>query len=344
MKKILVTGNLGYIGSVLTQDLIKKGYYVLGFDCGFFKNCTAIKKKKIHKQIIKDIRDVTEKDLNNVDCVVHLAALSNDPLGEFDQKVTFDINYLATIKLAKLAKKKLVKKFIFISTQSIYGISQTIKELKETDRKNPITAYAKSKWMAEKKLKNIFNNNFQGIVLRPATVFGPSPRFRSDIVLNNFVGWAYNEGVINIMSDGSPFRPLLYINDFCKLIIEIIEKDIEKISGQAFNIGINKANYSILDLAKKVKKFNKNIKVSVNNSAEKDQRTYKVSFLKMNKYFSTKMKKHIIIDRGIKELFLFYKKNNINKIKFLGPYTVRLKMLKKLKNLNKIDKNLKFVN
>jgi nucleoside-diphosphate-sugar epimerase len=343
MKKILVTGNLGYIGSVLTPILVKKGYHVLGLDCGFFKDCITNKKKKINKQIIKDIRDVTERDLNNVDCIVHLAALSNDPLGEFDQKVTFDINYLATLKLAKLAKKKSVKKFIFISTQSIYGISETIKELKETDLKNPITAYAKSKWMAEKKLKNIFNKNFHGIVLRPATVFGPSPRFRSDIVLNNFVGWAYNEGVINIMSDGSPFRPLLYVNDLCKIITEIIEKDLKKISGQAFNIGISKANYTVLDLAKKVKKFGKNIKIIVNNLAEKDQRTYKVSFIKMKKHFSTKMKK-TFIDRGIKELFLFYKKNNINKTKFLGPYTVRLKMLKKLRKLNKIDKNLKFIN
>jgi len=344
MKNILVTGNLGYIGSVLTDYLIIRGYNVIGYDCGFFKNCKIKKTNKIKNQIIKDIRDISEQDLKNIDCIVHLAALSNDPLGQFDKKITYDINYYATIKLAKLAKKNNIKKFIFISTQSIYGISKKTKELREHDFKNPITAYARSKWLAEKRLSKIFDRNFQGIILRPATVFGPSPRFRSDIILNNFVGWAYNKKIIKIFSDGSPFRPILYIKDLCNLIIEIIKKDIKRISGEAFNVGLYKANYSVLELAKKVKSLSKkNIKIIIKNNAGNDQRTYKVSFLKIKNFFLTKMLNHKIISEGIKELFVFYKKNKINYYKFSGPLTVRLEKLKFLKKKNIINKNLRFV-
>jgi nucleoside-diphosphate-sugar epimerase len=344
MKNILVTGNLGYIGSVLTDLLISADYSVTGYDCGFFKNCKIKKTKQIKHQIVKDIRDITEQDLKNIECIVHLAALSNDPLGQFDKKITYDINYYATIKLAKLAKKNNIKKFIFISTQSIYGISKKRGELKEHDFKNPITAYARSKWLAEKHLNKIFDINFQGIILRPATVFGPSPRFRSDIILNNFVGWAYNKKVIKIFSDGSPFRPILYIKDLCNLIIEIIKKDISKISGEAYNVGVYKANYSVLELAKKVQNLSsKKIRIVIKNNAGSDQRTYQVSFLKMKNYFLTKMQNHNIISKGIKELFFFYKKNKINYSKFSGPLTVRLEKLKVLKKRNRVDKNLRLI-
>ena len=189
IKNILVTGNLGYIGSVLTPLLSKK-YDITGFDIGYFKDCLLEKEKKIRnlKQIYKDIRAVEDNDLLNIDCVVHLAALSNDPIGQFNPKITYDINYKSTTKLAKAAKKMGVKKFIFISSQSIYGISKDSEFLDEDkSKKNPVTAYAKSKMMSEKFLSRIKSRNFNVIFLRPSTVFGVSPRLRSDIILNNFL-------------------------------------------------------------------------------------------------------------------------------------------------------------
>ena len=166
--KVLVTGNLGYIGTVLTQELIKEKFNVTGLDTGYFKNCKIDKTQNNFKQIIRDIRKIQWKDVEGFDSIIHLAALSNDPLGEISSKLTYNINYLATIRLAKLAKLAKVKRFIYASTQSIYGISRSIKELSEDgNNKNPITEYAKTKWLSEINLKKISDKNFTICFLRP---------------------------------------------------------------------------------------------------------------------------------------------------------------------------------
>ena len=209
--KILVTGDKGYIGTALCKKLTQLKYNIVGLDIGLYPD--LVKTKRNYKRIKKDLRNISLKELDGIDCIIHLAAISNDPLGELKEKITYDINYKATVRLAELSKKANVSTFIYISTQSVYGISKNIsKEIKENTKNiKPLTAYAKSKYKAEKKLLKLSNDTFKLIIFRPATVFGESSNFRSDIVLNNLLGNAYLTKSINIFSDGRPWRPILHI-------------------------------------------------------------------------------------------------------------------------------------
>ena len=339
-KNILITGNLGYIGSVLTTILSKKNN-VTGFDIGFFQDCNLVKTAKIKNfnQIIKDIRDINDDDLKNIDCVVHLAALSNDPIGQFNTKITYDINYKGTIKLARAAKKMGTKNFIFVSSQSIYGISKKDEYLDEyKSKKNPVTAYAKSKMMSEKYLNKIKSKNFKVTFLRPSTVFGASPRIRTDIILNNFLLNAYYNKKISIISDGLPWRPIVHIEDLCNVIKKLIDNNYKNINGKAFNIGLDGGNYRVIDLAIKVLKKLTNTKIEIINSHNKDQRTYKVSFKRIYKLCG----KNVIsknAEQGIIELMKFFKKIRKNK-NILDRKSVRINQLKYLIKKGIINKNL----
>ena len=250
-KKILVTGNQGYIGTVLTDILINKGYKIKGFDANFYESISSL--PKTAKQIIqirKDIRNIERKDIENVDAIIHLAALSNDPIGELDPKLTHDINFQATIKLAKLAKTAGIKRFIYVSSQSMYGISELNEELDEDNsQKNAVTVYAKTKWEAEVKLKELSNSDFIVVCFRPSTVFGVSPRLRCDIVFNNLVACAYTKGEIEIKSDGTPWRPVIHIRDVCSAFIAGLEAPEKIIANESFNVGIKDGNFTVKDLA-----------------------------------------------------------------------------------------------
>ncbi|MBT3922710.1 MAG: SDR family oxidoreductase, partial [Nitrospina sp.] len=203
--KILVTGDRGYIGSVLTQMLEEKSHEVVGYDIDYYQGTDLYPTKRAYKQITKDLRHISPGDVEDMDAVIHLAGLSNDPLGELNPTLTEDINYQAAIKLAELAKETGVKRFIYSSSQSMYGISQSDGELDEDDsEKKPLTAYAKTKWKAELKLKEMGDGKFVVSCFRPSTVFGASPRLRCDIVFNNLVACAYTTGKIEIKSDGTP--------------------------------------------------------------------------------------------------------------------------------------------
>jgi nucleoside-diphosphate-sugar epimerase len=342
IQNILVTGNLGYIGSVLVPELTKK-FKITGLDIGYFKNCNLEKDKKLKnfRQIYRDIRKIKEEDLKNIDCIVHLAALSNDPIGQFKHKITYDINYLGTVKLAKLAKKNGVKKFIFISTQSIYGISKEDQFLDEyKSKKNPVSAYAKSKMLAENFLRKIRSKKFQVVFLRPSTVFGASPRLRTDIMLNNFLLNAYYNKKITIVSDGLPWRPVLHVQDLCNVIKNLIMKNYKNINGKAFNIGLNGGNYRVIDLAIKVLKKLKNVSAEITNTHGQDQRTYKVSFKRI---YSLCGKKIITkdVNYGINELINYFKKLNYKK-KIINKKTVRINYLKYLIKKRVINKNFEF--
>lgn len=343
MKNILITGNLGYIGSVLAP-LMSKNHKVIGYDIGYFKDCNLQKeiKYKNFKQVYKDIRNVNKEDLLNIDYVIHLAALSNDPLGQFNPKITYDINYKATVKLAKIAKNAGVKKFIFISSQSIYGISKKDAPLDEyKSKKNPVTAYAKSKLMSENFLSKIKSKKFQVVFLRPSTVFGASPRLRTDIILNNFLLYAFTEKKIKIVSDGLPWRPILHVKDLCNVIKNLIEKNYKNINGKAFNIGLKNGNFRVIDLAIKVLKKLKNIKIEIINSHNKDQRTYKVSFKRIYKLCGKNIIK-VTAEDGINELMKFLNKNKLNR-KTLLRKTTRLDQLNHLIKNRKLSKNLELI-
>ncbi len=342
---ILVTGNLGYIGSVLTETLLKKNYFVQGYDIGYFEDSNFLKHKvsKI-KQIKKDIRDIDESDLNEIDIVIHLSALSNDPLGEFDKNLTYQINYESTLKLANICKKKKVKRFIYISSQSMYGISTTDEELDEDNsKKNPVTEYAKTKWKAEQELFKLNSKDFSVISFRPSTVFGASPRLRCDIVFNNLVACAYTTGKIEIKSDGTPWRPVVHIKDVCSAIISGIEAPRELVSGKAYNVGIENGNYTVREMAETAQKIVPNCNLTFTKEHLVDPRTYKVSFKRILTELKDFYKPEWNLEKGGRELVDFFKEINFSENDFRGHKTNRLQNLKQ--NIpSKYSKSLKLKN
>lgn len=341
---ILVTGNNGYIGSVLTGLLLEKGYAVTGFDTNYYEGCRVFDFKNNVKQIIKDVRDVSIDDLKNIDSVIHLAALSNDPLGEFEVSLTSDINFLATVRLAQLAKKAGVKRFIYSSSQSMYGVSNLDEELDEDNSdKNPLTAYAKTKWEAECELKKLCDSRFIVVCFRPSTVFGASPMLRCDIVFNNLVASAYTTGKIEIKSDGTPWRPVVHIRDVSMAFISGLEAPEELIVGQSFNVGIKDGNYTIRQLAEAAQKSVPGSSLVFTGEHGSDSRTYKVSFKKILTVLKDYYKPEWDLDEGGKELVDSFKRIGFTEEQFRGRNCNRLGQIKHLLENNKLNKDLRWV-
>lgn len=341
---ILVTGNLGYIGSVLTDKLVNLNHKVFGYDIGYFKECLTSKYLELENQKIKDLRKLEQSDLENIDCVIHLASLSNDPLGAFIPEFTNQINYESTIKLASFSKKMGVRKFIFASTQSIYGISKLNEELDEDNStKNPITAYAITKWKAEQEIMQMADDSFCVAALRPSTVFGPSPRFRADIVYNNLLACAYTSKKIEIWSDGSPWRPVVHIDDVCDAFIACLNANIEVINKQAFNVGTPGGNYTVRDLAEAAKKAYPNASLKILNKTGNDERTYKVNFHKINSILGEYFKPKWNLENGGDQLIKYFEHINLTEDDFRGRKTMRLKQLSYLRDNNIISNNLSFI-
>jgi nucleoside-diphosphate-sugar epimerase len=328
----------------LLQELLKKNYEVVGFDIDYFYDCIFIKKnEKLFKHISKDIRNISQKDLEAIDVVIHLAGLANDPLGDFDPKLTDDINYKSTVKLAELCKLNKVKRFIYASSQSMYGISKNKDELDEDNSKKvPVTAYAKTKWEAEKKIKTLNDDDFTVVMFRPSTVFGVSPRLRCDIIYNNLVACAYTTGKIEILSDGSPWRPVIHVQDLCNAFIAGIEAPKKLVSGQSFNVGIKNGNYTVKELAEVAKSVVPGSELVFLNQ-HTDPRTYKVSFDKilttLKDYFNPKWSLY----KGGKELVSFFKDINLTEKDFRNEKLNRLKKLEKLIFEKKINNKLEWI-
>lgn len=337
--KILVTGNQGYIGTVLTDILIKKSYKVVGFDTNFYEPLCPLPKTALKiKQINKDIRKVDKEDVKGVDAVVHLAALSNDPLGEFDKKLTYQINFEATVKLAKIAKEVGIKRFIYSSSQSMYGISESADELEEDNsKKNPLTAYAKTKWEAEVELKEMGSKDFIVVCLRPSTVFGASPKLRCDIVFNNLVASAYTTGKIEIKSDGTPWRPVVHIKDVCEAFIAGLEAPEKLVANESFNVGIKNGNYTVRDLAEAAQRAVPGSNLVFTGEHGKDARSYTVSFKKILSVLKDYFKPQWDLDKGGRELVSFFKKIKFSEEDFRGRKCNRLPQLKYLMDQGKIN-------
>jgi nucleoside-diphosphate-sugar epimerase len=339
--KILVTGSQGYIGTFLSQFLSDNGMQVSGTDIGYYKDCNLVPVDDLIETKSIDIRDISINEVLGFDAIVHLAALSNDPVGELDERLTFDINYKATINLAVLAKKAGVKRFIFVSTQSIYGISSTEAELDEySSTKNPQTAYAKTKWLAEKELKTLEDNRFEVVYIRPSTVFGWSPRLRTDIVFNNLLLNGLKYGKIEVHSDGTPWRPIIHINDLSRFILNVLEAPKNKIAGKAFNVGVLNGNYTVKQIAEAAQLcLPYSAPITYNTEKLVDHRSYKVSFNRAKQELGFIAETDLI--HGGKELL--FKTNEINKDKdFLGKKTNRLSQLMYLIQIGTLDKELRF--
>ncbi len=340
--KILLTGDRGYIGSVLTSILIEKGYEVIGVDIGFFEENTLGNPIIDYQKLTKDIRDIESPDLAGVNSIIHLAGLSNDPLGEFSPKLTDDINNLGTVRLAKLAKENGVERFIFASSQSMYGISEVDQELSEDDsEKNPVTAYAKAKWDAEQEIKNLSDDNFVVSCFRPSTVFGASPRLRCDIVFNNLVACAYTTGKIEILSDGTPWRPVVHVRDVCSAFISGLVAPSSIVNNRSFNVGIPDGNFTVRDLAKAAQKSVPGSELIFTGEHGSDSRTYRVCFDRILTELSDFYKPEWDLLRGGKELVEFFEETGFGENHFRGRTCIRLQQLNWLIDNDKIDNNLR---
>lgn len=342
--KILVTGNLGYIGGVLVPMLQSLGHEVVGLDSGYFEDCLLAPEEECFTQINKDIRDVASSDLEGIDAVIHLAGLSNDPLGELAPGITEEINYGGAIRLAELAKQSGVGRFIYSSSQSMYGVSDTDEELDEDlSTKNPITAYARTKWDAELRLKQLQSPSFLVCAFRPSTVFGVSPRLRCDIVFNNLVACAYTTNRIEIKSDGTPWRPVVHIQDVCAAFLAGLNAPSELVAGRSFNVGIPNGNFTVRQLAEAAQRSVPGSTLVFTGEHGNDSRTYRVSFNRI----LTELKDYFVpswdLDRGGQELVEFFKKINFTEQDFRGWKTTRLMQLNRLRDSGKLDQKLRKV-
>lgn len=343
--KILITGNLGYVGSVLAKTLktALPDSYVIGMDSAYFASCQTDTlggtDRLLDAQYYRDTRDVSVEDFKDVDVVVHLAALSNDPMGNYYTLQTTEINYGATAKIAMLAKEAGVKKFIFASSCSVYGFSES-GICDETSTVNPLTEYARTKVLSERFLRGIATDDFQVICFRFATACGSSPRLRLDLVLNDFVASAITIGKIEILSDGTPWRPLIDVKNMARAI-QWASVTNTKNRFSLFNAGSNEWNFQVKDIANIVAEEIPGTEVYINSAGQPDKRSYKVNFDAFTKESGINIPKEEIRDT-VKNLFSLLKSLNFSDNNFRKSSYMRLNMLKTLEQENVLDTSLRF--
>jgi len=331
--KILVTGHRGYIGAYLTGLLKAEGYSVTGVDLDLYEECKLEDFTQPDKAIHKDFRNLTHEEIKGHDAVMHLAAISNDPMGELNPQLTLNVNLHGSVNLAEKAKEAGVQRFLYSGSCSVYGKGDKL-DLEETDPVNPLTAYARSKIETEKEVSKMADENFTPVFLRNATAYGYSPMLRIDLVVNNLLAsvHAYNE--IRIKSDGSPWRPLIHAKDIARAFVALNQAPKENVHNKIINIGGNRENYQVKDIADQIKKLVPDSKIVFTNEVGDDPRNYRVKFDLLN-HLVPEFELEYTLDKGMKELHDKYTESHFNKEDFEGDKFVRLRLLKnKLNQLN----------
>lgn len=338
--RVFLTGHRGYVGNVLAQMLSKENFEVIGCDVEYFPQGFIDSDTSKVISLKKDIRDLTKSDLKNCSAILHLAALSNDPLGEINPSLTEDINFSATIDLAKKAKEAGVERFVFSSSCSSYGANSEIVD--ETSNLAPITAYAKSKINSERELIKMRDKHFSPIILRNATVYGISPSQRLDLVVNNLVGAAVTTGKVKLLSDGTSWRPLLHVDDMAKAFILALKSPKHVISGEIFNVGSNEDNYTTKQIAEKIETIIPESKIEYAQNANKDTRSYKVNFDKIRDKLGYTTRWNL--EDGIKQIYETMKNKEFSESDFKDKAYYRVTYIKWLLENGILDNSLKFKN
>ncbi|MFZ0545819.1 MAG: SDR family oxidoreductase [Candidatus Promineifilaceae bacterium] len=341
--RVLITGHKGYVGTIMVPMLLKAGHELTGIDTNLYRDSTFGRDLPVQNvvEIEKDIRDIEQDDLKGFEAVIHLAGLSNDPLGDLNPDLTYEINHKASVRLATMAKAAGVERFIFSSSCSNYGAGVS-DWLDENSEFNPVTPYGRSKVMVELDVAKLADDDFSPTFLRSGTAYGVSPRLRFDLVLNNLVAWAYTTGRVFLKSDGSAWRPIVHIEDMSRAFVAALGAPRDVVHNESFNVGRTPENYTIRDLAEIVAETVPNSRVEYASGASADKRNYRVN---CDKILNTlpDFKPVWTARQGAQELYEAYQEVGFKVDEFEGPRYRRIHHIKQLIERHDLDTNLRWL-
>jgi nucleoside-diphosphate-sugar epimerase len=338
--RVLVTGHNGYIGSVLVPMLEQTGHDAFGVDSDLFAACTFGPDAPEADGLRMDVRDLQSEDLVGFDAVIHLAAVCNDPVGNLNPQATYEINHLASVRVAEKAKEAGVERFLFSSSCSLYGKAGE-EMLDEEAEFAPVTPYGHSKVLAEREISKLADDSFSPTFLRNATAYGVSPRLRVDVVVNNLVGYADTTGEVLIQSDGTPWRPLVHVEDIAGAFLSVLHSPRELVHDEAFNVGANAENYRIRDLAKIVEEVVPGARVSFATGGGPDKRSYRVDCSKITRVLP-EFEPHWTARRGVEQVHDAYLRHGLTFGEFTGTRYLRINRVRELQEAGRLDDDLRW--